>query len=110
MLFGYYDEKDGNVIAELYTETETEAEATASEGASLFTEEEVAEIKELSREASEEIYKETSTDAEFNFDFNVDALMSSFSIMGKGMLGIFGVTIMIVLVVAVMNKLLSAKK
>lgn len=108
MLFSYYDEKDGNVIAELYTETE--AEEIASEGTSIFTEEEAAEIKELSREASEEIYKETSTDAEFNFDLNVDALMGSFSIMGRGMLGIFGVTIMIVLVVAVMNKLLSGKK
>ncbi len=106
MFFSYFDTNEGNVIAELLTETQTNAE----EKTSLFTEEEAAEIKELSREANEEIYKETTTDAEFNFNLNVDALKDSFSIMGRGMLGIFGVTITIVLVVAVMNKLLSGTK
>lgn len=100
MLFSYYDTKDNNILDMVEKE----------ESASLFTEEEAAEIKELSREANEEVYKETTAEAEFDFDFDVDALMNSFPIMGKGMLGIFGVTIMIVLVVAVMNKLLASKK
>ena len=99
MLFSYYDTNDGNVIAEVFTQAE-------AEDGSIFTEEEIAEIKEISREANEEIYKETK----FDFHTDFEALKDSFSIMGRGMLGIFGVTITIVIVVAIMNKLLSGKK
>jgi hypothetical protein len=103
MLFSYYDTNDGNVIAEVFTQAE-------AEDGSIFTEEEIAEIKEISREANEEIYKETTTEAKFDFHTDFEALKDSFSIMGRGMLGIFGVTITIVIVVAIMNKLLSGKK
>ena len=106
MLFSYFDTKDGTVLAEVLTQTQTNND----ESVSLFTEEEIAQIKEISREANEETFKETTADAQFNFSLNVEALKDSFSIMGRGMLGIFGVTVTIVLVVAVMNKLLSGKK
>lgn len=45
-----------------------------------------------------------------NFNFSVDNLMNSLPIMGKGMLGIFAVTIVIILVVTVLNKVTSGKK
>ena len=45
-----------------------------------------------------------------NFNFSVDNLMNSLPIMGKGMLGIFAVTVVIILVVTVLNKVTSGKK
>jgi len=45
-----------------------------------------------------------------NLNFSIENLMSSLPIMGKGMLGIFAVTAVIILVVAALNVLTSPKK
>lgn len=43
-------------------------------------------------------------------NINVDALMNSLPIMGKGMLGIFVVTLVIILSITLLNALTSEKK
>ena len=107
MLFSYFDTQEGTtVVAEALLNTETNKDETTS----LFTEEEIAEIKEIALEANEKTQGTSAEEAKFDFALDVEALKASFPIMGKGMLGIFGVTVMIVLVVAIMNKLLSEKK
>lgn len=40
-------------------------------------------------------------------DFSIENFLSSLPIMGKGMLGIFVVTIVIILLVALLNKITS---
>lgn len=45
-----------------------------------------------------------------NINFSVDNLVNSLPIMGKGMVGIFAVTIVIILVVTVLNKVTAGKK
>ena len=42
--------------------------------------------------------------------FSIDNLMSALPIMGKGMLGIFAVTVVIILVVAALNAVTAPKK
>ena len=42
-------------------------------------------------------------------NLNIDAFMTSLPLMGKGMLGIFVVTIVIIVMIALLNKLTSAK-
>lgn len=42
--------------------------------------------------------------------FSIDDLMSALPIMGKGMLGIFAVTAVIILAVTVLNAVTSKKK
>ena len=43
-------------------------------------------------------------------NFNIDAFLNSLPMMGKGMLGIFVVTIVIIVMIALLNKLTSAKQ
>ena len=43
-------------------------------------------------------------------NLNIDAFMNSLPLMGKGMLGIFVVTIVIIVMIALLNKLTSAKQ
>ena len=45
-----------------------------------------------------------------NFEFSIDKFMNSLPIMGKGMLGIFVVTLVIILVVSALNAITSGKK
>jgi hypothetical protein len=45
-----------------------------------------------------------------NFNFSIENLMNALPIMGKGMVGIFAVTIVIILVVAALNAVTSPKK
>lgn len=42
-------------------------------------------------------------------NFNIDAFLNSLPMMGKGMLGIFVVTIVIILMIALLNKVTAAK-
>ena len=42
-------------------------------------------------------------------NFNIDAFLNSLPMMGKGMLGIFVVTIAIILMIALLNKVTAAK-
>ena len=44
-----------------------------------------------------------------NFEFSIDKFLNSLPIMGKGMLGIFVVTLVIILVVSVLNTVTSKK-
>ena len=43
-------------------------------------------------------------------NLNIDAFMNSLPLMGKGMLGIFAVTIVIILMIALLNKVTSVKQ
>jgi len=43
-------------------------------------------------------------------NLNIDAFMNSLPLMGKGMLGIFVVTIVIIIMIALLNKVTSAKR
>ena len=43
-------------------------------------------------------------------NLNIDAFMNSLPLMGKGMLGIFVVTIVIILMIALLNKVTSVKQ
>ena len=43
-------------------------------------------------------------------NFNIDAFLNSLPMMGKGMLGIFVVTGIIILMIALLNKLTTAKQ
>ena len=43
-------------------------------------------------------------------NLNIDAFLNSLPMMGKGMLGIFAVTIDIILMIALLNKVTAAKK
>jgi len=43
-------------------------------------------------------------------NLNIDAFLNSLPMMGKGMLGIFVVTIVIILMIALLNKVTAAKK
>lgn len=43
-------------------------------------------------------------------NLNIDAFMNSLPLMGKGMLGIFVVTIVIILMIALLNKVTSTKQ
>ncbi len=43
-------------------------------------------------------------------NFNIDAFLNSLPMMGKGMLGIFVVTIVIILMIALLNKVTAAKQ
>ena len=43
-------------------------------------------------------------------NLNIDAFMNSLPLMGKGMLGIFVVTIIIILMIALLNKVTSTKQ
>ena len=43
-------------------------------------------------------------------NYNIDAFLNSLPMMGKGMLGIFVVTIVIILMIALLNKVTAAKK
>ena len=43
-------------------------------------------------------------------NLNIDAFLNSLPMMGKGMLGIFVVTIVIILMIALLNKVTVAKK
>lgn len=45
-----------------------------------------------------------------NLNFSIENLMNSLPIMGKGMLGIFAVTVVIILVVAALNAVTAPKK
>lgn len=45
-----------------------------------------------------------------NFEFSVDKFLNALPIMGKGMLGIFVVTIVIILVVSALNAITSGRK
>ena len=42
-------------------------------------------------------------------NLNIDAFLNSLPMMGKGMLGIFVVTIVIILMIALLNKVTAAK-
>ena len=43
-------------------------------------------------------------------NLNIDAFLNSLPMMGKGMLGIFVVTIVIILMIALLNKVTAAKQ
>jgi len=43
-------------------------------------------------------------------NLNIDAFMNSLPMMGKGMLGIFVVTLVIILMISLLNKLTSQKQ
>ena len=43
-------------------------------------------------------------------NLNIDAFLNSLPMMGKGMLGIFAVTIVIILMIDLINKVTAAKK
>jgi len=45
-----------------------------------------------------------------NFEFSIEKLMEALPIMGTGYLGIFLVTIVIILVVMLLNKIPDSKK
>lgn len=54
-------------------------------------------------------FRQRSGNEEY-MNINVDALMNSLPIMGKGMLGIFVVTLVIILSITLLNALTSEKK
>ena len=43
-------------------------------------------------------------------NLNIDAFLNSLPMMGKGMLGIFVVTLVIILMIALLNKVTAAKQ
>lgn len=43
-------------------------------------------------------------------NLNIDAFLDSLPLMGKGMLGIFVVTLVIILMISLLNKLTAAKQ
>lgn len=43
-------------------------------------------------------------------NLNIDAFMNSLPLMGKGMLGIFVVTLVIILMISLLNKLTASKQ
>ncbi len=69
------------------------------------SEAESGSLENGSQELTEEI-----TDATMNFRIDGQAFVDSLPIMGKGMLGIFLVTAVIVITVAILNKVTGRKK
>ena len=43
-------------------------------------------------------------------NLNIDAFLNSLPMMGKGMLGIFVVTLVIILIISLLNKLTTSKQ
>ena len=71
----------------------------------ISTAEESDTLEMDSQELTEEV-----TDMTMNFRIDADAFVDTLPIMGKGMLGIFIVTAVIVITVAVLNKVTGKKK
>ena len=69
-----------------------------------------SEAKSGSLENGSQELTEEITDATMNFRIDGQAFVDSLPIMGKGMLGIFLVTAVIVITVAILNKVTGRKK
>ncbi len=70
----------------------------------VYLSEEGTELSTLLQTTEQETEEVTEADNRLNFQWNVDGMLDTLPMMGKGMLGIFLVTLLIVASVAILNK------
>ena len=96
------------VMAEEATTAETSADTTVEE---TTTVEEATTAPETTEDTAEEVTNsESETDPEIRFGFYPETALVTLPIMGMGMLGIFLVTLVIILAVLVLSKIGKEKE